>query len=552
MGVDCDRPVRAGRHRNRGRAAEKLGAERAGGDPGLGEFEPPVQVRERRGVGVRSDFVVDELVFAGQLERFRIPDRDVEPEREAARARRTHALGHAVQCFRHRAFGDEAEEIARLVLGADLDPDAHVPMKQIGNARAHTACLDVEDRPFRRDDAHALALEDEIAREAARLRPALGVTEVGVGHFRDDLENSGTGLIERKLRKLPFQPQPDVVRVPASDRGLEIIDDRPGQQGNVAVDGPAVGAEEIPGEVDDARAALSAREPAEQRSGDVAVGEREGVEGEIESIRREFPADARCERIELQGTLGDDPGQVDRDPLRAERDAAALLARLEPSGEPRESGNPVVGARGEPREAAPQAVVLRILRVARPGGLQVADAAARLGCGQARTGGLRKRQVFGESRERRELDRIGVDLAAGRRPTHPKIGGRDDDTGPGLERELAAEDFEGLPIALARAQPPAQIIKLQKRSVLGHAARNIGERDVGRERAYVERIVDPAPPGNEIRVFELGVHLPDAFARIGELNRIQLAAHVERGGELGGRLRLESEPMAPQEAVAQD
>src|SRR2546429_6081689 len=60
-------------------------------------------------------------------------------------------------------------------------------------------------------------------------------------------------------------------------------------------------------------------------------------------------------------------------------------SRLEPPGEPRESGNPVVGARGEPREASPHAIVLRILRVPRPGGLQVAHAAARIGCGKARS-----------------------------------------------------------------------------------------------------------------------------------------------------------------------
>src|SRR5256885_14251894 len=273
-----------------------------------------------------------------------------------------------------------------LVLGADLDSDAHVPVKQIGNVRAHAACPDAEYRSFRSDDAHALAFEDQIAREAARPRPALGVAEVGVGHLRDDLENAGTGLVERKLRELPLQPQSDVVRVAPLDRGLEILDDSRGQQGNVAVDGPAVGAEEIPGEVDDARAALSAREPAEQRSSDIAVGEREGVEGEVESIRSEFPADVCCEGIELQWALGDHSGQLERNPLRAEHDAAALLARLEPPGEPRESRNPVAGARGEPREAAPRAIVLRILRGSRPGGLQVAHAAARIGCGKARAG----------------------------------------------------------------------------------------------------------------------------------------------------------------------
>src|SRR5256885_10146788 len=57
-----------------------------------------------------------------------------------------------------------------LVLGADLDSDAHVPVKQIGNVRAHAACPDAEDRSFRSDDAHALAFEDQIAREAARPR----------------------------------------------------------------------------------------------------------------------------------------------------------------------------------------------------------------------------------------------------------------------------------------------------------------------------------------------------------------------------------------------
>src|SRR2546430_13379268 len=36
------------------------------------------------------------------------------------------------------------------------------------------------------------------------------------------------------------------------------------------------------------------------------------------------------------------------------------------------------------RKASPHAVVLRILRVPRPGGLQVAHAAARIGCGSVR------------------------------------------------------------------------------------------------------------------------------------------------------------------------
>ena len=140
-----------------------------------------------------------------------------------------------------------------------------------------------------------------------------------------------------------------------------------------------------------------------------------------------------------------------------------------------------MGARGEPREASPHAIVLRILRVPRPGGLQVAHAAARIGCGKARAGGMRKWQVFGESCERRELDRIGVEVAPGGRPMHPKIGGRDDDPGRGSERELAAEDFELLPFALARTYPSAQVFELEERSVPRHAARNVGKRYVGRE-----------------------------------------------------------------------
>src|SRR6267154_324468 len=154
--------------------------------------------------------------------------------------------------------------------------------------------------------------------------------------------------------------------------------------------------------------------------------------------------------------------------------------------------------------------------------------------------------TLGESCERRELDRIGVQVPPGRRPMHPKIGGRDDDPGRGSERELAAEDFELLPVALAPAQPPAQVIELQERSVLGDATRNPGKRDVGRElagglaaeiqpqahpalaRAYVERIVDPAPPRDEIGVFELGVDLPDTRARISGIQTVQITAHIER------------------------
>src|SRR5204863_7213100 len=104
----------------------------------------------------------------------------------------------------------------------------------------------------------------------------------------------------------------------------------------------------------------------------------------------------------------------------------------------------------------------------------------------------------------------------------------DHDSGRGSERELAAEHFEFLPLELARTQPPPQVFELQERSVLGHAARDPRKRHVGRElagslafeihpqahpapaRAYLERIVDPAPPRDEVRVLELGVDLPDA------------------------------------------
>ena len=190
MGVDDDHAVGAGGHRNRRRTAEELRGERAGADPGLGKLEPPDHLGKRRGVGIQANLVADDLVIALQPEPLRIAERNVELQREAPGAGRAHALGDAVEGPRHRALRDKAQEIVGLVLGPDLDLQVRVLAKQIRNARAHAACLDVEDGGLRRGDSHAPALEDEIARDSPRLRPRPGITQIDVCHFRDDFPSS--------------------------------------------------------------------------------------------------------------------------------------------------------------------------------------------------------------------------------------------------------------------------------------------------------------------------------------------------------------------------
>src|SRR6266571_5143387 len=224
-GVDDDHAVGAGGHRNRRRTAEELRGERAGADSGLGKLEPPDHLGKRRGVGIQANLVADDLVIALQLEPLRVAERDVELQREAPGAGRAHAIGDAVEGPRHRALRDKAQEIVGLVLGPDLDLQVRVLAKQIRNARAHAACLNVEDGRLPGGDSHAPALEDEIARDSLRLRPRPGVTQIDVCHFRDDLENPP---LERELPELALQAQPDIARLPCLNRGLEVLDHPPG------------------------------------------------------------------------------------------------------------------------------------------------------------------------------------------------------------------------------------------------------------------------------------------------------------------------------------
>jgi len=286
-----------------------------------------------------------------------------------------------------------------------------------------------------------------------------------------------------------LEPKPDIVRAAAPDRGLEILDDRRGQPGNVAVHRPAVGAGKVPGEVDDIGAASLARKTAGKRRGEVAVGDREATQAELELIRASFQLIWPLSESICSGLSAKIPGSsiatcsepsttlppfslASNRPVspriretrrgRARRASRSLPARCSSADSPR-----------RPSTRRSGFVRCRAARL-RP------DARGR----PAETAGTRRAVRGGQ------VDPIGVDLATGRRcafglrqRTRKSAGGTT--IRPGSERELAAEDFEALPVALARAQPPLQVIEFQQRSVPGHAARNLGKRDVGVSRVEV-------------------------------------------------------------------
>ena len=67
----------------------------------------------------------------------------------------------------------------------------------------------------------------------------------------------------------------------------------------------------------------------------------------------------------------------------------------------------------------------------------------------------------------------------------------------------------------------------------------------------LQRIVDPRAPGREVGVGELGIELAVPGLQLLESPALQIAAQVERGGELARRLRAQREAMMAA-AVAQD
>src|SRR5262249_22419379 len=163
---------------------------------------------------------------------------------------------------------------------------------------------------------------------------------------------------------------------------------------------------------------------------------------------RRFPADLRGERVELHPVFGDDPWKLDRDVLGPQDERAPLVARLETAGEPRDAGNALLRPEGEPAKAPAHVVTLRIVRIAGPARLQVVHGAAWIALREARPNGGRERKVFRQPRKRREVDRIGLDLATGggplsvrETPPHAKVRRRNHDAGIGPERHLAAGDL---------------------------------------------------------------------------------------------------------------
>src|SRR5262249_13686195 len=270
--------------------------------------------------------------------RLRLPDGNLDLERELCRALRRHRVGGPAHELRDRALRDELEKVGGLVLGLQIDQNANVAVEEVRNARANAARLHPQYRAPGGRDLHTQALENEIARQTARLRPALRKAEIGLVDLRDDLEDPLGGVCERELRQRALEPEPHVVRGPSPDRRLEVVHDGRGELGNVAIHRAAVDAREISREIDEAGRVLSPREVAVERSDYVGVAERKVVESDLEAVRGPLPADLSGEPVELRPAFREDPGKLERHPLRPEHDAAAALARLEPPGEPGHSG----------------------------------------------------------------------------------------------------------------------------------------------------------------------------------------------------------------------
>src|SRR5262249_59808150 len=133
--------------------------------------------------------------------------------------------------------------------------------------------------------------------------------------------------------------------------------------------------------------------------------------------------------------------------------------------------DPLVRTDGQLPEASAHVEMLRVVGLAGPGGLEVVDAAARVVFGEALANAAREGKVLGELRQRSELDRIRLNLAPDDRtpvrhfPKHPEVRRRHLYPGVGPQRQPSPRHLEAPALALARTQPPSEVVQLDDRGV---------------------------------------------------------------------------------------
>ena len=313
---------------------------------------------------------------------------------------------------------------------------------------------------------------------------------------------------------------------------------------------------------------------AECRSGQVRVGKSDIGQFELQLALRMGPGELRRERVETARRLAENPRQNHFRLARIEHHAAARFVAIDVAADSGEPGQLAPGTHAEPVEMPARAVALRLLQRTLPIEVHVGDAALGRGFGQEFAQLLRQGQVLAQQRQRLQLQRIDARLALlGARgvagaPLQGKPRRRQRHAGLQFQRDLPAADFVAAARALRR-QPPLHRAHRQQGQLGRKTRADTAQRDVGSDllQAFVgktqpqpqaalsvlnlQRIVEPGAPGREVGVGEFGIEPAVPGLQLLERPALQIAAQVERGGELARRLRPQRETMMAA-AIAHD
>ena len=256
------------------------------------EVQFAVDLGQRRQVAVGRQLVGDEAVAAIDPAIDDVMQGQLEVQAQLAVAGGGHVGGVVVDALAHRTGLDELEETRRGAGGAAVDGEQLRAGSELGDLGGHRTEADAENAAALPADQHARAFEQQLAVEAANLRPIRRIAQHGAAKAALDLEYPVLAVLVGEFGQVALEAQSDLVRHAADDGAPEpvarlLIHD----QGHIAPDGAAGAMAQLGAQVDLARPA-GACEPiaAAGFTGRVLVAEGRALQMHVDAAAIGLPA----------------------------------------------------------------------------------------------------------------------------------------------------------------------------------------------------------------------------------------------------------------------